>query len=851
MIQEYNLILDPHLSLLRITHRKIRRNLFRLVVLLLIVFGLYGIYHLLSYFIGGYFLGETLRLFYLSALGDLMLFFLWQRQKEKVKKVTLPEAGERLPVHHFFDGQVQVSFEKAWLSAFEKKHQFLRPIHLFAAFLKIEAFNKILKRLDCPPKQVKEKVKVALKDPGLQKGNLGANPQTSPQLEQVFFAAYKFCLEEKTGQISFLDLLWAMSQGDNLVNLVFDEFGVSPEEIRQAAIWAKNDQAFQKWQKSFGLKSFFKPRGDVNRAMTAMATPNLNKASEDFTALAQKGHFEMIVDRPREMAQIYNLWSSGQAGALLMGPAGVGKQTIVQKMAQLMVEEKVPSFLQDKRLVKIDVSKLLSLAEGQRGAEDNFKKILYEANQAGNIILFIENIDNLVGLKDQAGSLDFAEILASALEKKAFYLIASCTSDAYASKLENRSLGRVLSPVKVRVPDKDLLLEILASSVFFIEKELEVVFSVDALNESIELARRYLYGQALTAKAIDLLEEAASYVRAQKGRGGLVEDKDLIHLVAQKTGVPLNQVQEVEKKKLLNLEKIIHQRLVNQEQAVEVVANALRRSRVDLQSREKPIANFLFVGPTGVGKTELARSLARIYFGEGQKMIRLDMSEYQEKRSLRKIIGARTETGSSQGYLTQAVKRQPHSLILLDELEKAHPDVLNLFLQVMDEGRLTNAAGETINFTSTIIIATSNAGTKFIQDQISQNIDYEKINKELKERVLLQYFSPEFLNRFDGLILFKPLTMENMLEITEIFLNQVRQKLEKKGVLFEIEEEALKEIALAGYDPLYGARPLQRVIQEKINDELAKLFLEDKIQRRDKVIMKKGGSFEIIKGRRL
>ncbi|MBL7053567.1 MAG: ATP-dependent Clp protease ATP-binding subunit, partial [Candidatus Portnoybacteria bacterium] len=380
-------------------------------------------------------------------------------------------------------------------------------------------------------------------------------------------------------------------------------------------------------------------------------------------------------------------------------------------------------------------------------------------------------------------------------------------------------------------------------------KELKIFFSVDALEQAISLADRYIYGKALPAKAMDLLTEIGYKIREQRGSNSFIEGNDVIELVAQKTKVPLGDIEETEKDKLLNLEDLIHERVINQEEAVKGIADAMRRSRLELETRKKPIANFLFVGPTGVGKTETAKTLAQAYFNNEKKMIRLDMSEYQEKRSLQRLIGSRTEEATNKGYLTEAVKRQPYSLILLDEIEKAHPDILNLFLQVMDDGRLTDISGETINFTNTIIIATSNAGTHFIQKKIAKKISYQEIEKELKQEVLLEYFNPEFLNRFDKIVLFKALTMDNMNKIARLFLKSFKDKLEQKGILFEVEEDAIEELAQKGYDPLYGARPLKRVIQDNVENQTANLFLEDKLKRRDKLILKKGLELEIEKAK--
>jgi len=439
-------------------------------------------------------------------------------------------------------------------------------------------------------------------------------------------------------------------------------------------------------------------------------------------------------------------------GVVLVGPGQIGKRSILQKIAQLMVEENVPKFLKDKRLVALDLGSLVSLSGASQSGEENLKRIVFEVSRAGNIVLVIENVDNLSGLKSQASGLDFSEILASGLDNQSFFFIGTALMEGFASKIEGKILGRVLNKVNIGLPSRDLLWRILIAKIFPIEQKLKVFFSADALEQAIDLADRYLYGKALPAKAIGLLTEA----------------------------IPLGQTQEMEKDKLLNLENLIHKRVVNQEEAVKAVAAALRRSRLDPAKREKPISNFLFVGPTGVGKTELAKTLAHVYFGDQKRMIRLDMSEYQEKRGLRRLIGSRSEQGMTKGYLTEAIKRQPYSLLLLDEIEKAHSDILNLFL------------------------------TQFIQEQIVKGVEYEETEKELKERVLLEYFRPEFLNRFDKIVLFKALSMGNMMTITYLFLEVVNQKLEHRGVVLETEEAAIEELAQLGFDPLYGARPLRR-----------------------------------------
>ncbi|MBL7053418.1 MAG: ATP-dependent Clp protease ATP-binding subunit [Candidatus Portnoybacteria bacterium] len=846
-----NFVFKPHLNILRISQRRLRVFLGWIIIILLILFGIYGLFVFFYFFNDP---KQILNTFYFSLLTDMFLFYFWQRRKEKVRKIGLDHSliknkEEQIDVSLFLDASAQESLEKSWMLCYRKRYHFLRPIHLFAVFVKRKDFKKILKRLNCQPDQVIEKTNKILGSssffPESEKELSILGPEMATDFKKIFIDAFELCLREQRNQISHLDILWVLSQQKNLVGMIFDEFGISSREIERAIQWAKLEKEIEMAERSFLWKRIFKPKGKLDRTMTAALTPLLDKVSQDLTLLARQGRFEMVLGREKEIERIFNFFSSGDGKVILVGESTIGKKAILKKIAQMMVQEEVPDFLQDKRLIQLDVSSLVSLSGAKEKGEEYLKRALFEVARAGNIVLVIENLDSLAGLKSQDSGLDFAEILASTLEENTFFFISTVSNEGFSSKIEGKILGRVLNKIEIVLPEEDLLWQILISKIFIIEKKLKVLFSVDALEQAIDSADRYIYGKSLTAKAMDLLAEAAYHAKGRKD--DLIEEKDIIELVSQKTSVPLGQVQETEKEKLLQLEELIHQRLINQEEAVVAVASALRRSRIELKGKKKTVANFLFIGPTGVGKTELAKTLAQIYFGNEKRMIRLDMSEYQEKRGLRRLIGLRTDTGLEKGYLTESVKRQPYALLLLDEIEKAHPDILNLFLQVMDDGRLTDASGETINFTNIILIATSNAGTQFVQEKIRQGIAYEEIDKQLKDSVLLEHFRPEFLNRFDKIVLFKSLSMDNMIKITNLFLNDIRQGLEKKGVSFEVEREAIEELAQAGYDPLYGARPLKRVIQDKVESDLAKLFLEDKIKRRDKLILKKGLAFEIKK----
>lgn len=841
-ISRDNLSFEPGLNLLRVSQRKIKKILGRLIFIFLIGVGLYGVLVSVSHP-----WQEYRTLFYFSLLTDMFLFYLW-RQKKSYRPIRPPKEGEKLEVSVFLDEKSRQLLEDAYRLARRSRYRFLRPIHFFAVCLKEKKFRKIIKRLDCSVEQVTEKTESILEKSLSEESGEVFGPDLSADFKKIFCDAYVFCLRRGYSQIGPLDILWAISQQKNMVGMVFDEFGISPSEIEKVIEWARLEGEIRRSEKNFFWRRLFKPAGKLNRAMTAVLTPTLDKVSQDLTLLAKRGEFEMVIGREKELEQIFNFFNAGRVGAVLVGEDEVGKKSIVKKLAQLMTEENVPNFLKDKRLIELDLGALVSLGGSQK-IEEYLRQVVYEVNWAGNIVLVMKDIDNLAGLKSQASGLDLSEIMVSALEIKAFFLLGTSLPANYASKIEGKILGRVLDKIEIETPARDFLWKILIAKIYLIEKKLKVFFSADALDQAIDLADRYIYGKSLPAKTIDLLTEVGYLISGRKDSDGVINGDDVVELVSKKTKVPLKDTEETEKRKLLDLEKLIHQRLVNQEEAVKAVAAAMRRSRLEVKKRDKPIANFLFVGPTGVGKTELAKTLARVYFGDEKRMLRLDMSEYQEKRGIRRLIGLRTDEGTEKGYLTEAVKRQPYSLLLLDELEKAHPDILNLFLQVMDDGRLTGADNETINFTNIILIATSNAGTNFIQNKIKDGISYEEIDRELKDEVLLEYFRPEFLNRFDKIVLFTALSFENIREITRLFIKEINGGLEERAVTLEAENEAIDELAALGYNPLYGARPLRRAIQEKVEDVVARMFLEDKVKRRDKIIVKKGLVFEIKKGK--
>jgi ATP-dependent Clp protease ATP-binding subunit ClpC len=535
---------------------------------------------------------------------------------------------------------------------------------------------------------------------------------------------------------------------------------------------------------------------------------------------------------------------------LLTGPEGVGKKTIIEGIAREMVtEEKVPDFLKDKRLIELDIARLVSGASPAE-AEDRLLRIIDEINRAGNIILFIENIQNIIGITaGHEGSLELSEVLATQLDKGFLRCLATSTDVNYNKFIEGSAIGRVMARLKVAEPAADEAIQILESKIGYLEARNNVFFSYNALEAAVELSSKFIHEKSLPAKAILILEKTAVRLAGEHKDGKHICDKnDIAMTINQITDIPVQDVEEKEGAKLLNLEDEIHKYMIDQEEAVSMVANSLRRARTEMREGKRPIASFLFLGPTGVGKTELAKTISRVYFNKKDLMIRLDMSEYQEEDSVKKMIG---DVGGVHGYLTEAVRQKPFSLILLDEFEKAHPKIFNLFLQVMDDGRLTDGQGQTIDFTNSIIIATSNVGSNYIQEEMAKGTPMEEIKNTLVNTQLSQIMRPELINRFDGLIVFKPLAEEDIIAIARLMLADVGGMLKAKGIELEMTEEGIKKIAHLGFDPKFGARPLRRLIQEKIEDEIAKKLLGNELERRDTLVINDEAEIEIKKRRKL
>ncbi len=733
----------------------------------------------------------------------------------------------------------------AWRFAKKLNHPYATPLHLLASLFTDNRVRVVLGRLGINGKELAGKIsrslsKIPLDDDGTT--DMGAD------MNRVLIQAYEASYESRLPRVDVPQLLEAIVLVHERAREIFYDMEVEVEDIQNVIEWINiNRRMSEKWRTWRG-KAAHKSKTGMNKAMTAQATPLLDRFSHDLTQLARRGALAPTIGREKETEEALRIIEGGK-NVIFSGNPGVGKTSIVQGIAELMASEEVPSSLQDKRLVSLSVASLVGAAGRQGELEGLMMQLINEIVRSGNIVLYIDNIQNMVGVSTQgAENLDIAEILANALQKNLFYCVATTSPIDYRRYIEQSStLMSVFQKVNVPEPDANGTIRILEGKAGIVESKNQVFFSYEALSRIVALTERYVQDRFQPEKSISILEEVGVYTRKRKGKNAIVSGEDVAEVISSKTNVPVTKITEKESEKLLNLEERIHERMVNQEEAVTAVSTALRRARAELRDVRRPIVNLLFLGPTGVGKTELAKTVAEVYFNSEENMIRLDMSEYQEKSSINRLIGAPPgyAGAGAGGYLTEAIRAKPFSLVLLDELEKAHPDILNIFLQVMDDGRLTDTVGRTVDFSNVILIATSNAGTDIIQQRMKEKKQYEEIKQELINKTLQPYFRPEFLNRFDNIVVFRPLSIQHIVQIVDLMLEQVERRLGEKGIRLQATQAVKEELAREGYDPQFGARPLRRAIQEKVDNALANYLLQGKIGRRDIAVLETGGQIRV------
>ncbi len=704
--------------------------------------------------------------------------------------------------------------------------------HLLKALLRDPDIELVISRLEVNQKKIIKLIDQKISETLVTPSAAGKN-RFSSDIKKAVIAALREAVRMARKNIDELSLLVSVAVNFKDVNFFLQEAGIGAEDLHAAVLWSKRktgESFFQALFKKKGSKRVVVKHRVMNRAWTARQTPTLDRFSHDITDFASAGVLAPIADRERETGEVMRILErNSKNNILLIGETGSGRRSIIRSIARLMASDNCLSKLRDKRLVSLDASQVISGVRAGGELEERIQIILQEIQLAGNIILFIPDIHNLAESGSEHG-FDISEILTPVFRQNYLQVIGTTTFFDYHRVIERRGdFADTFDIVKVEEVSPDIALEILSRESQGIEEKEEVFFTFSALKKAIDLSQRYIFNKLLPAKAIDLLSEAAVMVRVRSGKDALVKSKDIMALVTEKTGVPVIDITSKEADRLVNLEEEIHKRMVDQSPAVKAVSEAVKRMRVGLKNEKKPMGVFLFLGPTGVGKTELAKTLAEVYFGSEKLMVRLDMSEFQTAQSIEKLIGS--PDGSITGQLTEAVKKKPFSLVLLDEFEKSNPNVLNLFLQVFDDGRLTDGVGRLIDFTNTIIIATSNAGSKIIQERMREGKTIPEFHAEF-EKHMLEYFKPELLNRFNAQIIFKTLSEEDISQIAKLQIKKLSNRLnDAQGIELKVSEKAMAKISRIGYNPFYGARNLQRVITDKIENLVANKFLKGEIKR--------------------
>lgn len=693
-------------------------------------------------------------------------------------------------------------------------------------------------------------------------------------------------------------LLGLIREGEGVAARVLENLGVDLNKIRTNVVKMLGES-----------KSQTVSSGGGSAPTSKVKTPSLDEYGTDLTLAAAEMRLDPVVGREKEIERVIQILARRtKNNPVLLGEPGVGKTAVAEGLATRIVNGEVPDILEDKKVIQLDMGLLIAGTKYRGEFEERLKKIMDEIRQAGNVILVIDEMHTLIGAGAAEGAIDAANILKPALSRGEIQVIGATTLDEYRKYIEKDSaLERRFQSIIIEEPSIDETIEIIRGLKFKYEEHHELVISDEAVVAATKLSAKYVTDRFLPDKAIDALDEASSKVRLKvsslcpeareldKKLKEIVKDKeeairnqdfekasslrddeadmkdkirevteqwkkdneankpvvtaeDVAEVIATMTGVPVTRLTEGESERLLNLEKVLHERVIGQNDAIVAVSKAIRRARVGLKSPNRPIGSFIFSGPTGVGKTELAKALAAAMFGSEDNMIRVDMSEFMEKHSTAKLIGSPPGyVGYDDGgQLSELVRKKPYSVILFDEIEKAHPDIFNIMLQILDDGRLTDAKGRHINFKNTVIIMTSNVGASMITTQGKLGFStaenekkdkYEKLKDTVNEE-LKKAFRPEFLNRIDDIIVFAHLSKEEIREIVDLMMKDLFKRLSERELTMEVTDEVKDFLAKDGYSEAYGARPLRRLIQRKIEDELAEEILTNAYEPGDTILLK-------------
>lgn len=777
------------------------------------------------------------------------------------------------------------------------KHQAVGTEHLLLALTmeKEGIASKIFEQFSITSDDIREEIERMIGYGTMEDRGDGEYLPYSPKAKQVLALAGQEAQQLRALKIGTEHLLLALISDESVLSSrILYSLDVMPQQVRKVILRRLGVSDLQARQQLH----------NASQQNGKSATPTLDKLARDMTQLARDGQFDPVVGRDRELKRVEQVLSRRtKNNPVLIGEPGVGKTVIAEELAQRMVQGKVPEELAQKRLMMLDMGSLVAGTKYRGEFEDRLKKVIDEIHRDGHVILFIDELHTLIGAGGAEGAIDASNILKPALARGDLQTIGATTLDEYQKYIESdAALERRFATVQVDEPTPEVTVQILKGLRPKYEQHHHVQIDDDALQQAVTLSARYITDRFLPDKAIDLIDEASAMVRIdaeekknsrhsltgqleqlRKDKEAAIENQnfdqaadlrqqelqlraklerqqhqaqqhgdhyqlhttgeDIAKVVAEWTGVPLTQLTKSESDRLVNLERVLHKRVIGQDEAVSVVAKAIRRARSGLKDPHRPIGSFMFLGPTGVGKTELAKALAEAMFGSEDNMIRIDMSEYMEKYSTSRLIGAAPGyVGYDEGgQLTEKVRQHPYSVVLLDEAEKAHPDVFNLLLQVLDDGYLTDAKGRRVDFRNTIIIMTSNLGATQLQDEKEVGFgardisdDYQAMAGAIRQQLKL-HFRPEFLNRIDETVIFHALHKPELHQIVKLMVKTLQQRVSEQGIELKVTPAAIDLVAKVGYDPSYGARPLRRALQDQVEDPLSSALLEGSVQAGDDV----------------
>ncbi len=794
-----------------------------------------------------------------------------------------------------FTNRAKKAIEIANDLAIELGHNYIGTEHILYGLSKEGSgvAAKVLENQEVEPQKILDKIDELIGREDKTEETLGFTPRTKRVIENAFIEAKKLGYNYIGTEHLLIGIL---READSIAARILLDLNVNIPKLYNEIIKVINDEEIG--EDGANTKKETRRKGSYN------STATLNQFGEDLTKKAEEGKLDPVVGRKEEIQRVIQILSRRtKNNPCLIGEPGVGKTAVVEGLAQKIVAGDIPEILKDKRVVTLDISGMVAGAKYRGDFEERIKKALNEVKKAGDVILFIDEIHTIVGAGAADGAIDAANILKPLLARGEIQLIGATTLNEYRKYIEKDSaLERRFSPVNVKEPTPSDTIEILNGLRDKYEAHHNVKITKEAIEAAVKLSVRYINDRFLPDKAIDLIDEASSRariktytepenlkelqtkieeiekdkeeaVRSQKfEKAASLRDKEkelkekyekeeqkwknkntkqvtniteenIAEVISTWTGIPAYKITEDENERLKNLEKELHKRVVGQNEAVEAVAKAIKRGRVGLKDPNRPIGSFLFLGPTGVGKTELSKALAQCLFGDESSMIRIDMSEYMEPHSVSKLIGSPPGyVGFDEGgQLTEKIRRKPYAVILFDEIEKAHPDVMNMLLQILEDGRLTDSQGRTVNFKNTVIIMTSNLGARVMTDKKSLGFsnnekqedsqkDYEETKKEVMQ-ILKKELRPEFINRIDEIIVFHKLNDEEIRKIVDIMIAEVERRLKEQNIEIEVDDSVKDLIAKTGVDKAFGARPLRRTIQNLLEDKLAEEILDGNIQK--------------------